>query len=159
MNLCNLTRWEHGSWDLTLHKGSPILHPKYDTNAYIDNNFWRWSSRLLLRVGLSKKLDLIHNTSLEEASCIKWSRSYFHGYKPYFNKLLRLEGWDFASMLGLIDMSGTWVLGPMWTYLQEVSPKKSPTNPTNNIHTCHVRFHVGFFIHSKCYGLSQTTLI
>ena len=48
-------------------------------------------------------------------------------------------------MLGLVDMSGTWELGPMWTYLQEtVSKKTSPTNPTNRIHTCHVEFHIGF---------------
>ena len=35
--------------------------------------------------------------------------------KPYFNGLSRLKSWDFASMVHLVDMSGTW--DPMWTAL------------------------------------------
>ena len=33
-------------------------------------------------------------------------------YKPYFNGLLSFKSWDFALMLGLVDMSGTWDLEP-----------------------------------------------
>ena len=43
---------------------------------------------------------------------IKESRSNFNGYKPYINGLLKLKSWDFASMLGLVDMSGSWDLRP-----------------------------------------------
>ena len=31
---------------------------------------------------------------------------------PYFNGYLRLKSWDFAFMLGLANMNGTWDLGP-----------------------------------------------
>ena len=40
-NPCNLDHWEPGSWDLlitshfTLHTMSPVLSPKYDTDAYM----------------------------------------------------------------------------------------------------------------------------
>jgi hypothetical protein len=29
-----------------------------------------------------------------------------------FNDVLKLKSWDFASVLGLANMSGTWELGP-----------------------------------------------
>ena len=43
--------------------------------------------------------------------CIKYSRSDFNDTLPYFNGFLRLKIWDFTSMLGLANMSGTWDLG------------------------------------------------
>lgn len=30
----------------------------------------------------------------------------------YFNGLLKLKSWDFTAMLGLVDMTMTWDLGP-----------------------------------------------
>ena len=39
-------------------------------------------------------------------------------FKPNVIGFLGLKSWDFASMLGLADMSGTGDLGPMWTDLE-----------------------------------------
>jgi hypothetical protein len=36
----------------------------------------------------------------------------FSEYKPYFNDILRVDGWEYASMLGLVNMSGIWHVGP-----------------------------------------------
>ena len=36
----------------------------------------------------------------------------FSEYKPYFNDILRVNGWEYASMLRLVNMSGTWDVGP-----------------------------------------------
>jgi hypothetical protein len=36
---CNLSHWEHGSWDLPLHIGSQGLTLKYDMDAYIATFF------------------------------------------------------------------------------------------------------------------------
>jgi hypothetical protein len=41
---------------------------------------------------------------------IKESRSEFNDNPPYFNGFLRLESWDFACLLGLVDMNGIWDL-------------------------------------------------
>jgi len=35
VNLCNLSHWEHQSWDLSLHMGSHVLSPKYDMDVYM----------------------------------------------------------------------------------------------------------------------------
>ena len=54
---------------------------------------------------------------------IKYSWSNFNDtYIPYFNSSLRLKSWDFASMLVLANMRGTWDF--VWT------------NHYNNFHTC-----------------------
>ena len=38
--------------------------------------------------------------------------SNLNEYKAYLNGFLRLDSWDFASMLGLPNMSGIWDLLP-----------------------------------------------
>ena len=43
-------------------------------------------------------------------------RYEFNVNQSYFNGFLRLKSWDFASMLGLADMSGTWDFGPHVTW-------------------------------------------
>ena len=35
VNPSNISRWEHGSWDLSLHTRSQVLSLKYDMNAYM----------------------------------------------------------------------------------------------------------------------------
>ena len=47
-----------------------------------------------------------------EYFCIKQSRSTFKDNEPYFNGSLMLKSWNFSSMLGLANTSGTWNLGP-----------------------------------------------
>jgi hypothetical protein len=44
---------------------------------------------------------------------------YFNEDKPYSNSFLRLKIWDFASMSGLVDMSGTRNLGHHVSWPQE----------------------------------------
>ena len=61
-NMCNLNRWEHGSWDLPLYTGSQVLSPKYDMDAYMTTFFEGETGGLALRVGSSKKLDPTLNT-------------------------------------------------------------------------------------------------
>ena len=43
--------------------------------------------------------------------CIKQSRNECD--EPYFNCFMTLKNWNFASMLGLANVSGTW--DPMWS--------------------------------------------
>ena len=52
VNLCNANHWEHGGWELLLHKG-----PKYDMDAYMPTLCWDEAWDFVLRVGLSKLLD------------------------------------------------------------------------------------------------------
>ena len=33
VNMCNLSHWEHESWDLALHTGSQVLSSGYDMDA------------------------------------------------------------------------------------------------------------------------------
>ena len=54
----------------------------------------------MLTVGSSKKLDPTLNTS---------PMSFF-AYRLYCNYFLRLKSWDFAFVLGLANMCGTWDL-------------------------------------------------
>jgi hypothetical protein len=50
-----------------------------------------------------QKLDPTRNTSPHNVLRGKISRCH---EIPYFNGILRLKSWDFASMLGFVDMSG-----------------------------------------------------
>ena len=45
--------------------------------------------------------------------CIKYSKYDFNEYKSYFDGFFKLKSWDFASTLGLVNLSGLW--DPMWT--------------------------------------------
>ena len=63
VNLWNLNHWEHGSWDLPLHTGPKSSVPRMTWMSTWQHSL-RWGSRLVLRVGPSKKLDLTsRNTS------------------------------------------------------------------------------------------------
>jgi hypothetical protein len=78
-------------------------------NAYMATLFGSEDLGLVLRVGLGKKLDPTCNTKSRILfSDIKQSRFDFNGYIPHFNDFLRLKSWDFAPMLVLVDMNGTW---------------------------------------------------
>ena len=41
---------------------------------------------------------------------MKYSRFDFSGYNSYWNGFSSLSDWDFASMLGYVDINGTWDL-------------------------------------------------
>ena len=63
VNLCNLNRWEHGSWDLPLHVGVPSPKSQVWHGCLHGNTFWRWG----LGVMSSRKLDSTLNTSPENS--------------------------------------------------------------------------------------------
>ena len=67
----------------------------------------------MLRVGSSKKLDTSRNTSPK----ILLHKVIKILLKLYFDGLLRLKSWDFASMLRLVDMNGTGTWDPISTGL------------------------------------------
>ena len=94
--LCKLNRWEHGSWDLPLHTGSQIQVPSM-TWMPTWQQFWMWSltqlSTQVLRFSFSKiKIRLERILTI-----LQW---FVAGSKS----------WDYAPMLGLVDIMGTWDL-------------------------------------------------
>ena len=72
-----------------------------------------WEVRLGICVELWVKQNARSKSSNDSRRCFRMenSRSDFDNY-PCFNGFSRLKSWDFASMLGLANMSGTWDLGP-----------------------------------------------
>ena len=101
VNLCILNYWEHGSWDLPLHTWHRIL------TAWLRTCVESWvvkKSRPNLQHKSQDFLHMINN--------ILWLLS-FNECTPYFSAFVRLTSWDFASVLGVADMSETW--DPMWT--------------------------------------------
>ena len=85
------------------------LIPKLGSKT-LNSTSWRWDVGFVLRVESSKNMDATPNMS-PEIIYIKYLRFDFNGYTPYLNGFLRLKSWDFASMLILANMSGTWDLG------------------------------------------------
>ena len=69
VNLCNLNRWEHGSWDLPLHMGSLILSPMYDMT-----HMPTW--QLFLDVRRKARPNTQHKSN--NYLCMKQSRSAFN---------------------------------------------------------------------------------
>ena len=55
VNPHNLNRWEHGSWDLSLHTGSPVLRPNNDMNAYMATLFGGEAWNLCWELGWAKR--------------------------------------------------------------------------------------------------------
>jgi hypothetical protein len=73
----------------------------------------------VLTVGFKIYLDPTLNTSPANVlHTLKISIFGFNGCKPHFNGFLRLKSWDFAFMLGLADMSGTWGPHVNWPMLK-----------------------------------------
>ena len=62
INMCNLSRLEHGSCNLPLHMG-PMSQVPNMTWMHTWQHFWRRGLGLVLRVGSSKKLDPSLHTS------------------------------------------------------------------------------------------------
>ena len=50
INVCNLSRWEHESWDLPLHTMSQTLSPKYDMTVIFGEETWN----MCLAIGSKK---------------------------------------------------------------------------------------------------------
>ena len=110
VNPCNLSHWEHGSWDLPLHTGSQVWH-----GCLHGNIFWRRGLRLVLRIVLSKMLDPTLKPSptnmfawnnedltlmiVNHMSMVSWGSKV--GTLP--------PCWDLLTWVGL----GTW--DPTWT--------------------------------------------
>jgi hypothetical protein len=68
VNMCNLHRWEHGSWDLSLQSGFQVLSPNSDMDACMHGpSFRRWGLILVLRIGSSK--ELTQKSKREHKSC------------------------------------------------------------------------------------------
>ena len=67
------------------------------------------------RVGFQEKLDPPLNISLDKF-LHTIMRHDLNVYKEYLYVFLRLKTWDFATMLKLRGMIGTWE--PMWTSLK-----------------------------------------
>ena len=86
LNLCNISRSEHGNWDLPLHMESQVLSPSWD--AYMATLFGGEAWDILLIVGSSTKLDPTLNTSPTNI----WSD--FYDNRPYF------DGW--GSKIGTL---------------------------------------------------------
>ena len=105
-----LRSWKLG---LTISHGVPSPRSQVWHGCLHIHPFGMWGPGLVLRVGSLKKLDL----KAQHKSCEffghkdQW-RSDFDESKPCFNGFIRFESREFASMLGLVDVSGTW--DPMW---------------------------------------------
>ena len=86
-NPCNLSQWEQPleGWDLPPHTRSQVLSPK--------NNMDAWLGSCALRVSTQIPHVLLHKIPQVR---LQWylTISYF------VNGVLRLQSWDFASMLG-----------------------------------------------------------
>ena len=104
----NPNHWEHGSWDLLLHKGSQV--PSMTLTP-------TWQHFLEVRLGTWPRSQ--HKS--RECFCIEISEPNFNEYEPYCNGVLRLQNWDLTSMLGL----GSW--NPMWTHAQHFSERRLGT--------------------------------
>ena len=84
VNLCNLSRWEHGSLGYATLIGSP--NPKIPSMTWTPTiqHLFSGEAQNLLRFGSSKKLHATCNTSLENVfhEIIKvWGEPYFNGLK------------------------------------------------------------------------------
>jgi len=85
-----------GAWKLgltTSHKIPSLLAPNMTQMStwhhFLELRFWT----------------CVESRIKQKILCIKKSRSYRN---HVFNGFLRLKSWDSASMLELVDMSGTW---------------------------------------------------
>ena len=101
VNSCDLSYRERGSWHLLLHTRSQVLLSlEYDVDAYMATLF------------RGEAWDLCWELRLRKCFCIKCPRSNFNDNYIYYNGFLRLKSWDFASMLGLANISEISNLGP-----------------------------------------------
>jgi hypothetical protein len=112
VNLCNLNRWEHGSWDLPCHTGSQVPRSKYDMDGYMATLFRGEAWDLCCKLGWAKSYTQL-STRVLQIFVHKIIKILLEWYLTYFNGLLRLKSWDFATMSGLANMSETWK--PVWT--------------------------------------------
>ena len=118
INPCNLSCWEHGSWDLPFHTGSHNLKSQLWHGCLHGNTFWRWGLGHVLRVGLSKKLDLTFHKSF--INIFAWN-----------NQDLPLMIINHVLMVFLGSNVGTFP--PRWDLLTWVG-LGTPCEPTSSYH-------------------------
>ena len=109
VNPCIVSCWEHGSWDLPLQTRSRVWNA-----CSHGNTFWRRSSKLVVRVGSSKKT----RPNSQHKSCGIFAQSNQDLTLLIINYILMVAWvskvgivppcWDLLTWLGL----GTW--DPMW---------------------------------------------
>ena len=127
-NACNLSCWEHGSRDLSLHIGSQVLIPKYDMDAYMATLFGvRLGTRVETWVKFVAYICIIYWTAHTRPKilCIRKSKLYYNGYTSHTSMVswgskvgTLTPCWDLRTWVGI----GTH--GPMWTNPRKQSVQK-----------------------------------